>query len=457
MYVGFGPGFYVRTTFGAPPLGLVNLYAEAAPNQKDRQYTLNPTPGLTAYQSLSGTIRGIFYQQGVFGNDIFVVHDANLSRINEAGVVTAVSASVAGTEAVSAAFSTIDEMILVAGGNVYSYDGTTFATETVDAALNFVSAAYIDGRFVVVPNDSSRFYWSNVLTTTFDSLNFATAEFSGDDLVALVSQRNAIVLFGTNTTEVWVSTGDANAPFQRDTRGIIEKGCIGPRAAVLVNQAIVWTGADRVVYRLDGYQATPISTPAISEKMGSADTRMSFYIEDGHQFVLVSQPDSAYVFDTSTGEWHERRSRNTDGYIPYAYVFRGGNHYAASRYNGNIYTQSKTVYTEDGNILAREASVFVPSQSAISCDTVVLDGARGAGLIAGQGENPIILLDWSDDGGKSYTNARNLYPGRVGEFSTRMFTTRLGTLRPPGRVFRVRFTDPTLFRLDGLRINEVDY
>jgi hypothetical protein len=457
MYVGFGPGFYVRSKYGAPPLGLVNLFAEAAPNQKDRGYTLLPTPGLVIYDEFTAPMRGIFYQQGAFNNDVFVVHGSTLTRVALNGTKTDVATNVPGSEAVSLAFSIINELILVADGKVYSYDGSTFQQETVDAAINFVSVDFIDGRFVVVGDNSSQFYWSNVLSTTFDPLNFATAEFSADDLVTVIAQRNAIVLFGTSVAEVWVSTGDANAPFQRQPGVIIEKGCIGPRAAVLVNQAICWVGSDDVVYRMDGYQATPISTPAISEKLGAADARVSFYIEDGHQFFLVSLPETAYAFDTSTNEWAERRSSGVNGYRPFQYVYRDGKHLAACRYTANVYEQRTDTYTDTGSHILREASLFVPLQQRMSCDNVILDGARGTGLISGQGEQPIILLDWSDDGGNTYAAPRNIFPGKIGKLATRMFTTRCGLMRPPGRVFRVRFTDPTLFRLDGMRLNEVAY
>jgi hypothetical protein len=457
MYVGFGPGFFVRSKYGAPPLGLVNLFAEAAPNQKDRGYTLLPTPGLTLYDEFSFPVRGIFYQQGVFGNDVFVIHANTLTRVAPDGTKTVVSTSVPGSEPVSMAFSLIDELVLVADGKVYSYDGATFQQETVDSNINFVTAEFIDARFVVVGNNSSQFYWSNVLSATFDLLNFATAEFSGDDLVTVVAQRNALVLFGTNTTEVWVSTGDANAPFQRQPGVIIEKGCIGPRAAVLVDQVICWVGSDDVVYRMDGYQATQISTPAISENLGAADTRVSFYIEDGHQFLLVSLPERAFLYDTTIGEWHERRSSGVDGYLPYQYVRRDGKHLCASRYTQDVYEQDTSVYTEVGSYILREASLFLPLQQRMSCDSVILDGARGTGLISGQGEQPIILLDWSDDGGNTFAAPRNIFPGKIGQYTARMFTTRCGLMRPPGRVFRVRFTDPTLFRLDGMRLNEVAY
>jgi hypothetical protein len=69
----------------------------------------------------------------------------------------------------------------------------------------------------------------------------------------------------------------------------------------------------------------------------------------------------------------------------------------------------------------------------------------GVGLLSGQGSDPKIILDWSDDGGHTWSNARYLSIGGIGEYGYRCLAHHLGTSR--NRVFRVRASDPVKFVL----------
>ena len=54
--------------------------------------------------------------------------------------------------------------------------------------------------------------------------------------------------------------------------------------------------------------------------------------------------------------------------------------------------------------------------------------------------NPYVMLQWSDDGGNTWSNEHWLPVGRVGEYTRRMKWTRLGRARD--RVFRVAVSEP---------------
>lgn len=53
---------------------------------------------------------------------------------------------------------------------------------------------------------------------------------------------------------------------------------------------------------------------------------------------------------------------------------------------------------------------------------------------------PQIMVTWSDDNGHTWSNTRHLALGKVGEYSKRVETRRLGAGRD--RVFKIRCTDP---------------
>ena len=54
--------------------------------------------------------------------------------------------------------------------------------------------------------------------------------------------------------------------------------------------------------------------------------------------------------------------------------------------------------------------------------------------------DPILVLDWSDNHGRTWSNVRELPMGKIGEYETRLKTERLGSSR--NRVYRVTISDP---------------
>lgn len=470
MYVSFGPGFYDRPDYQTPERELVNLFAEPANRYRDdRAFVLLPTPGLDAYQTLTGgsDIRVMGHQQGVLGGDLFVLHGTRLDRINTSDVVTEVTldsgTALADTDEASLAFSNIDEMALTSNGRYYTYDGTTFDEVVVDASLTFETVVYLDGRFVLIPTNADTFYWSDVLDVdTVGALSFATAERKGDDLMGAVVQNGELILFGKDVTEFWTSTGDANLPFQRRTGASINIGLVGPRAAINAGGSIFFVGQGTLggnrVYAMQGYQPNPISTPAIEEAIQSLSEankraiKAWSYTQDGHSFIGFFLPGvGSFVFDTATGEWHKRTSAT--GHICQQVQFWNGEYIVGSSQAAELFYQRKSAYDEDGGTITRVCTVFVPSNSAVPCYNFIVDAAKGVGN--GDEAAPSLTLEWSDDL-VSYANSRTLNLGASGANSTRIFTTRLGRMKPPGRLFKMTFTDPNLYRIDGVRINERD-
>lgn len=70
-----------------------------------------------------------------------------------------------------------------------------------------------------------------------------------------------------------------------------------------------------------------------------------------------------------------------------------------------------------------------------------LDIESGVGLPVGQGEDPVWMLDWSKDGGRTFSEVQPFRSmGRIGEYLTRLRWLRLGQGRQ--WIFRLQSTDP---------------
>lgn len=506
MDIKFGPGFYKRDRYQSIPRACLNMFAEAAPNQDDREFVLYPTPGLNAYKDLSGTLtRGLATSYDQFNNDLFVVYDNQFKRVTTAGVVGSnitidfpvgeagnsiendskpVSFAFSPKTAVSGSVSS--EMAITSGGEIYVYldDGSDPSTaklyhlETHDTDIDnlfFVGVVYLAGRFVFIPNNEDKFWWSDTLDgTAIDALAFATTERKGSNLRCGVEFGGDLWLFERDNIEIWSPTGRSDLPFQLRPGGIIDKGIIGSYAFCRVGQSLFWMGEDRVIYRAEGQGATPVSTPAISELIqglsdsAGNDVTAFSYTDDGHQFVVFNVPlVGGLVYDTTTGEWHQRISNATlvglgsaPGYVPWVHVWWRGSHHVGSRYDAGIYTFDKSLYNEesvDGNTsyeVSRETTMFVPVRRNTPCYNFTVDCAKGVGNA--NDTNPQVTVSWSDDQGQTYNAGRALSLGTASDYDVRVITRGLGQMKAPGRVFKLSYTDKALYALYGARVNEAN-
>ena len=73
-----------------------------------------------------------------------------------------------------------------------------------------------------------------------------------------------------------------------------------------------------------------------------------------------------------------------------------------------------------------------------------LDVETGTALLEGSGENPQAMLDWSDDGGHTWSHEHWRTVGRTADYDLRVLWRRLGRTR--GRIYRVTVTDPVAWR-----------
>mgnify|MGYP000654553980 CR=1 FL=1 len=80
-----------------------------------------------------------------------------------------------------------------------------------------------------------------------------------------------------------------------------------------------------------------------------------------------------------------------------------------------------------------------------------LDMEVGVGTQSGQGSDPQIMMKYSDDGGRTYSNELWTKLGKVGEYRTRVKWNRLGMSRD--RVYQVMVTDPVFVQINEAILN----
>jgi hypothetical protein len=98
--------------------------------------------------------------------------------------------------------------------------------------------------------------------------------------------------------------------------------------------------------------------------------------------------------------------------------------------SGKTFNPVPSLATDDGVVVPRLA-VMPPMWAGTNrafCNRVEIEMEVGGALSPGN-----VLLEWSDDGGITWTGSRTMSAGTAGQLRKRVFTTRLGSFHQ--RVF----------------------
>lgn len=422
---------------------LINLFAEALPQDSKSQVVIYGTPGTAFFSQLpTFPVMGMH----VMDNELYAITKTNLYKVNAGGDYSDLGEiSIAGR--VSAATNGID-LVFVDGVSGYSYskDGGLKSLGG-DGWYPANTVTYQDGYFIFNRSGTGQFFLSKLLSTEFDALDYATAEGVPDDTIAVISDHRELWLFGEHSIEIWYNSGDPDFPFERMQGAFVEKGIAAPHSVSKMDNSVFWLSEDGIVYRANGYLPQRISTHAVeySIEHGTIDDAFSYtYSEEGHTFYLITFPSQkkTWCFDVATGLWHERSHYQWGRHHSNCHSFCYGKNLVGDFQNGLIYQMAMNVYKDDTEPLVRVA-VSPPvhaMRNNISMMSFEIDMESGIGITYGQGDDPQAMLTWSDDGGKTWSNEHWASIGKIGEYLTRVKWNRLGMFRQ--RNLRIAISDP---------------
>ena len=364
------------------------------------------------------------------------------------------------------------QVIIVDGtdGYIFTLGTNVFAQITdVDFPTPAISVDFIGGYFTVVKGGTAQFYISALFDgTSWDAADFTTVESSPDDLVGLIADHGNLWLFGKKTVKVYQNTGNADFPFEGIPGAIVQTGCADINTVQKFDNSIAWLGVDDqgrgVVWKADGYNALRFSTQAIEKKIATSedftDSFAAVYHEQGHIFycLQVKSLDTTLVYDGATGMWHERQYRDTalgtdQQHKMSCQVFFAQKNLIGDRLNGKVYSQSLNLYSFDGEeiIRTRITPHLAEEKRMITHGVLELDMETGSGLVTGQGSDPQIMLQYSNDGGKTWSNELWKDIGEIGKYGTRVRWKRLGMARD--RVYKVVISDHIFVQINDAYLN----
>ena len=236
-----------------------------------------------------------------------------------------------------------------------------------------------------------------------------------------------------------------------------------------MDNTVFWLGKNKdgggIVWRLNGYTPQRVSTDAIEYAIAKystiADARAYAYQQEGHTFYVLTFPSggATWVYDAATQLWHQRAYLDPDTgtlgrHRSNCHMYYAGLHIVGDFETGDLYALDLDYY-QDGTdpMPSIRAAAYIggPDYNWIIHNRLQVDFETGVGLVDGQGSAPLVLLDWSDDGGKTWSNQHRGSLGKTGEYLTRVFWTRLGRAR--ARTYRVMISDPVKRVIMGAALN----
>ena len=430
----------VGTSGGTPvsssPQRMYNYYPNRGPASKEGVVWKN-TPGWTTYYSTGGTgIRGI----KEFNGSLYFVQDRYLKKYD----------SIAGVESTLGTLSTTngrvtmaeDGISLLISDNVKIYrinTSETFSTVTLPAALSPTGKIIQhEGHFITNELNTGIFWISDKFDgSTWNALQFATAEDKSDNITSIISDR-VLWIAGTYTMQAYFNSGQ-KFPFLPNPQGRLIYGMEGVDTLAQLDNTTYWLARSEYgnlqVVRANGFVPQTVSTPEIDEELASlsktSDAFAKSVMWEGHEWYVLTFPTArrTFVFDTK-GTWFEwgNYDAGLGRFVEHPmldYVYFNGLHLFTDA-DGNINQLKGDVYKHGTKVMS---SVSISNmqhvdEQRVFLHSLIVDMRTGVGPLNTSSTMEVAV---SYDGGYTYDNWQARGLGRDGSYRTRMEWHRLGS------------------------------
>mgnify|MGYP006935477954 CR=1 FL=1 len=427
----------------------LNLYPEIERQEAKSRVVMYGTPGLLklATLSLGQNVRGICAGHNGF---LYAVCGTNAYKIDPVTGAVTVIGVIPGSGVVQ--MQTNLTQVIVVGG----FSGGWYIITLSSNVLAFVtgagfptpdSVAFLDGYFILNNVGTGQFFVTGLNDgTSLNILDFATAESNPDAISSLFIDHRELWLFGPLSAEIWYNSASSGGfPFERRLDAILEVGISAKYSVSKLDNTVFWLTNQFTVVRAQGYSPVIVSTSALSNeisKYSRIDDAIAYsYYDRGHAFYVLTFPSvsKTWVYDASTGEWHQRASSGMTRHLSTCYATIDGKHFIGSINTGSIYRMSEEYGSEDGMKIKRLMTTPYVHEKEIrlkmSSLRIVMQVGIGSNSSDPEDESPMIGMRYSDDYGNNWSNPMIVSLGKIGQFNTEVEFRRLGMFRT--RLFEV--------------------
>lgn len=459
-----GFGFYQSPVSGFASQRCVNWMPVVAEGPALNGKLLQQMPGIEQFAKLpAGEHRGVHLVDGV----PYFVNDKTLYSVQADGTHSEIG-EIRGSGRVSMASNGAYLVIVVPSDTSYTYNiSTEVLAPITDADFIIASSVeYKDGFFTFVAADGSNFFNSALNDpTSYNALDTGTAEVSPDKIIAQIVNRNELFILGEETIEVFQNVGGSGFPFRRIPGANMPKGCHARFGIVPFDNTFSFVGGGlnerTAIWQVSSTSsAVKISTDVIDTQIQrfNADEIAASYagtLSFGGQILAFYTFESTriesrtFVYNATASQltgsrvWFELSSGVSGGRWGVSGVVAAyGKILVADYSTGKIGNLNTELPTDFGEPNLRQMTTTPFSQVGLPVFAGSLEVLFSSqALTSGFGSAPVAGLEFSDDGGNTWSSQTTRPMGKKGQYNTRCTWNRQGRF-PVSRIIRVSVTDP---------------
>lgn len=453
---------------GFPYIPTVNCLVEKNAGEPGAPAALVARGGLEAFKAVgTAPIRCFFQRQGLFSDKSLVVALDTVYLMSRSGNLEEVPGqTIEGDDLLEVDAGLDADYNSVArfatGSALYKLEGSFVTQEDfpTSGGAGATSVAFFRGYWLASEAGSDAVYYQVPAATTWNALQFASAEYAPDKIVCLRVVGDMVALLGESTTEFWYATGNSSSPLEPVAGLKFDFGCRAKAAAVNCQGALAWVDSDCNVRLFTGGEPRIISDSGLAEqirKTPAADIRASYgYIADGHPCYVLSLGSTAtWAYDLANPGWVLLRSLDRDYWRPQLLTNVAGDMFASDAESNQVWRLDFDRQYDGTDVFTMEFVAVLPAEdSPIPISNIELLADVGDAPADGEGSEPLVGMQKSDDRGKSYGGLRFRNLGLRGKTQTRVRWAALGYARNPfGAMFKFQVSDPVVRRVYGVRAN----
>lgn len=439
----------------------LNWYDFEDPKGK-RPKVLNPTSGILQKIAFANThgVRGSLVFNGniymVVGDGVYIVGPTFIP--NRIGTLTTFQGQV---DIEANTF----QVIFVDGVAGWLFD-TVATTFTQITATGFpakpLGVAFLDGFFAVPAGQTNQWVISKLNDgTVWNNLpagNIASITAHPGTITAIKTLHRRLFIFSQNFCEVWENQGFADFPFRRNNTLLMEYGTIAKGSVISAFDRLFFLSNTKDGF---GHVMMVIGTESIQISPQSLDNEIQSYTtvtdatgmcvqDNGMVFYRLNFTiaNITWVFNVSQSspqnlKWHEEATLAGNRHPGQVTIYYLGNNYFGDYKNPILYQVSQDYLTNNGETILRERitrQFFDKTNNKQRVDRIFLDMIQGEvpanSIPPGSNAQPLMMLEISRDGGRTYGSVLSAPMGPIGKRIFRTIFRKLGTSRT--FTFRIR-------------------
>ena len=454
MLVNFSGGAYETFSKNLNAQECVNFYVHVDQEAGTSQLSLRGTPGLKEWVDTGypHEVRGIHkfdtYLYAVVGNKVYRVSTDGVSVLCS-GSLESLSGSVS-MASIAATDTTSAQLMIVDGVSGYIVVDTTL-TKITDATFfsNPKTVTSQDSYFIYSYFNSGWCYISSVGDgTVWDANDRFVAGGYPDNVLAVISDHRDVYALGEKTTEVFYNSG-GDPPFTVRPGSTQEVGAGAKDSPAQLDNTFFFLSDKFQVVKFDGNNLVAKSTRSIDYQISQYETKsdaIGFAINiDGNAFYVLTFPtaNKTWCYNAASNFWHQLTSYPGEGrWRGNCSEFFSGKNIVGDYGNGKLYEVDFDTYTDNSEPIRRirTTSAVKNEGKNVFHHQLEIFFESGVGLITGQGSDPQAMLQYSDDGGHTWSSEIWRSAGKIGAYNGRAVWNRLGSSRH--RNYRLIVTDP---------------